>query len=229
MATALLVALLMGVPSGAGGGVLACLFRRYLGPNRKMTSSVRRQVAINVLICGVVLLLAWLALAFVFSLTLKQSFAASCWTSFSAILGLIFVAFLGSWLYGRCVRGRILLDCGPLAARGVFLLISALSVFAFFDFSVSCGIPASAGFSLAGLLFASSFGVFWLIMAFGRLQVTEHGIWQYCSLLRWNKVVALRSNPRLISSAPMGQSARPRPRRQAPRKQVRMNFLLRHP
>jgi hypothetical protein len=198
--TALLVGLFLGVPGGAGGGVLTCLFRRYLKPIReiKIPRTVWRQGATMALICGVGLLLAWLALAFVFSLTLKQSFAASLIISSSAVCALVFLAVLVQWLYGRCVRGRILLDCGPFPWRRVYLLFFALSVFAGFC-SVTSGIFALDRLSIARLAFASAPGMCCLFtgfsclfMAFGRLQVSEHGIWLYWVLLRWSKIGSYR-------------------------------------
>jgi hypothetical protein len=199
-ASALLVGLLLGVPGGAGGGVVARLFGPYLEPSRKikMSSAAGRLGAANALICGVVLLLAWLALAFVFSLTLKQSLAASLRVSSSAVCALVFLAVLVQWLHGRCVRGRILLDCGPLPARRLYLFFFALSVFAGFC-SVSSGILALDRFSIARLAFASALGMCCLFMgfcclflAFGRLEVCERGIWVYSSLLRWGKIGSYR-------------------------------------
>ena len=198
--SALLVGLFLGVPGGAGGGALACLLRPYLEPSRKikMSSAAGRLGATNALICGVVLLLAWLALAFVFSLTLQQSFAASLIVSASAVWALVFLGVLVQWLHGRRVRGRILLDCGPLPARRLFLFFFALSVFDGFC-SVSGGILALDRFSIARLAFASALGLCCLFMgfcclfmAFGRLQVCEHGIWLYSSLLRWSKIGSYR-------------------------------------
>ena len=153
----------------------------------RMTSTAWSQGATNALICGVQVLLAWLGLAFIISFALKQSFAASLKPSFLALWGLVFLAFLASWIHGRRVRGRVLLDCGPRPGRWVFVANFALFVFNGFR-TVSSGTLAPDRFSLAALAFGSSFGVFWLIMAFGRLQMSEHGIWQYSSLLRWSKV-----------------------------------------
>jgi hypothetical protein len=198
MTTALLVGLLMGAPSGAGGGVLACLLSRHLHlePNRKISSTVRRLGATNLLIIGVVLLLAWLALAFVFSLTLKQSFTASFRTSFAAILVFIPLHFLVSWLYGRCGRGRILLDCGPFPnGRQLFLSGFALyaSLFAFVGLgAVFSGATAPDLLSIAWLAFLSWSSVSCLIMASARLQLRERGIWQYCNLIRWSRIGSYR-------------------------------------
>jgi hypothetical protein len=153
----------------------------------RMTSTAWRQGAVNALICGVGVLLAWLAFAFIISLILSQSISASFRPSFLAVWGLAFLAFLGSWIYGRCVRGRILLDCGPHPKRWLFVVYLVLFVFIGFR-TASTATSAPDGFSIAGLAFASSFGVYWLIIAFGRLQVREHGIWSYWGLLRWSKV-----------------------------------------
>ena len=157
----------------------------------RMTSTAWREGVVNALICGVVVLLAWLAFAFIFSLILSQSISASFRPSFVAVWGLAFLGFLGSWIYGRCVRGRILLDCGPHPMRWLFVVNFALFLFSGFR-AVSKGTSAPDGFSLEALVFASSSGVYWLIIAFGRLQVSEHGIWQYWSLLRWSKVGSYR-------------------------------------
>lgn len=157
----------------------------------RMTSTAWRQGVGNALICGVGVLLAWLAFAFIISLILSQSVSTSFRPAFLTVWGLAFLAFIGSWIYGRYARGRILLDCGPHPKRWLFVL--NLVLFAFIGFrTASTATSAPDGFSIGGLVLASSFGVYWLIIAFGRLQVSEHGIWQYWSLLRWSKVGAYR-------------------------------------
>jgi hypothetical protein len=153
----------------------------------RMTGTAWRQGLVNALICGVGVLLAWFALAFIHSLILSQSISASFRPALLSVWGLAFLAFIGSWIYGRCMRGRILLDCGPHPKRWLFVLNLVLFVFIGYRMA-SSSTSAPDGFSLAGLVLACSFGVYWLIIAFGRLQVSEHGIWQYWSLLRWSKV-----------------------------------------
>jgi hypothetical protein len=62
--------------------------------------------------------------------------------------------------------------------------------------------PAKA-FGGDGSVFALAFSASMLIMAFGRLQVTENGIWQYWGLLPWRKVAAYRwaaDNTLLVTS-----------------------------
>ena len=43
-------------------------------------------------------------------------------------------------------------------------------------------------FDTVGILFGVTVSIYWVIMALGRLQIREHGIWQYCGLLKWNKL-----------------------------------------
>ena len=43
-------------------------------------------------------------------------------------------------------------------------------------------------FGIAGALFGLTFCVYWVIMAFGRLQIRQNGIWQFWSLLKWQKI-----------------------------------------
>jgi hypothetical protein len=59
------------------------------------------------------------------------------------------------------------------------------------------------GFGGDGSVFALAFSAYMLIMAFGRLQVTENGIWQYWWLLPWRKIAAYRwadDNTLLVTS-----------------------------
>ncbi len=165
-----------------------------------MTSNEWRQGASNALICGSGVALAWVALVVLFTLV-GQSVGRSVRLGFSVVWGVTFVSFLGRWLHSGLTRGQILLDCGPHPSRWLFVVNSLLTII----------IPVGGGFAFptegAGLLrliFALSFGSFWLILAFGRLQVTKHGIWQYWELLprgtvgsyRWTEERTLLITPR---------------------------------
>ena len=44
------------------------------------------------------------------------------------------------------------------------------------------------GLYLAWPVFCLTFAVYWAIMSRGRLQVRENGLWQYASLLCWEKI-----------------------------------------
>lgn len=139
------------------------------------------------LICAVGALLACLTLAFVMSWMVSQSLAVVTRAALWSLWGMALLAFACSWIYGRCVRGRILLDCGPHPMRWLFL--GNLVSFTFIGFrNASATTSAPDGVSLAGLLLASSLGVYWLIIAMGRLQVSVHGIWRYWSLIRWSQI-----------------------------------------
>jgi hypothetical protein len=154
-----------------------------------MTTTAWRQGAKNALICGVGVALVWLAFAVAFSIVLRQSIAQSSRIAFYAVWAVTFVGFLGAWLYGRLSRGRMLLDCGPHPTRWLFIVN-------FFLFLLIGGSGMSSstagGINTWPLAFAVTLGVFWLIIAFGRLQVTDRGIWQYWGLLPWSKVGSYR-------------------------------------
>lgn len=154
-----------------------------------MTTTAWRQGARNALICGLGVALAWLLLAILFSIILRQGVTESSRIAFSVLWAVTFLVFLGTWLYSRLSRGHILLDCGPHPNRWLF----AMS-FILFTFIGAGGAFSSTadGSSVLRLTFAVSFSIFWLIIVFGRLQVTDRGIWQYWGLLRWNKVGSYR-------------------------------------
>jgi hypothetical protein len=152
-----------------------------------MTATAWRQGAKNALICGIGVALAWVALAVLFSYVLRQSVAQSFRIAFAVVWAVTFLIFLTTWLYSRLRRGRILLDCGPHPTRWLFVVNFLLFLLV--------GTGGVFGFAADGILrltFAVSLGVFWLIIAFGRLQVTERGIWQYWGLLPWSKVGTYR-------------------------------------
>jgi hypothetical protein len=50
----------------------------------------------------------------------------------------------------------------------------------------------TALFDLGWPVIMISFVPYWLIMAGGRLQVRENGIWQYWALLRWGRIRSYR-------------------------------------
>jgi len=141
----------------------------------------------NALICGVVFLLLWLALSAAISLAPGQAIGDSAFLVFAALSGAALLGFLGTWLFSRRSGGRVLLDCGPHLMRPLFLL-NALVFLVIGLTGTSATSLCPAGWGIAGSVFAVLFGVYWLIMATGRLQVREDGIWAYWSLLRWNKV-----------------------------------------
>ncbi len=104
-----------------------------------------------------------------------------------AIFGVvIFAVFVLTLLIGREKRGAILLDCGHHPARALF----RFNAVAFAFLGLGGGFAANA-FGTPGIttaLFAITYSVYWVLMSFGRLQIVENGIWQYWSLLKWQKL-----------------------------------------
>jgi hypothetical protein len=145
----------------------------------------------NASICGVIFLSGWWLTARVTAIVFHRPLVDSYLIAYAVLWSLIFSLFLGTWLYGRNAGGGVLLDCGPHPTRVIFLIYAAL----FLGVGLVCGstvgqLPKS--FQVACPVFCISFGVYWLIMASGRLQIRRDGLWQYWALLRWEKIESCR-------------------------------------
>ena len=141
----------------------------------RMTTTAYAHGAKNALICGIGVLAFWLSIAGVISSVSVKPIRESYGTAFAILWGLIIVWFFADWIYGRQTGGQVVLDCGPHPMRKLFL-INAVN----FLFLGALGIAAP--------VFGISFALYWVIMATGRLQMRETGIWQYWGLLRWSKI-----------------------------------------
>src|SRR5215469_10418134 len=156
----------------------------------RMTATAWDRGAKNALICGAIFVGGWCLAAVLVAAVTRWSVRDAFWPAFAVLWGLLLLAFLGTWLYGLNAGGRVLLDCGPHPARLLFMLNAAL-------FLVLGGMGGFAGlawksFGITSLVFGITFGVYWVIMATGRLQVREGGLWQYWALLRWDKIECCR-------------------------------------
>jgi len=156
-----------------------------------MTATAWGRGIVNALICGSIFFACWSLIAGLISSILQKTLADSFWLAFAILWSLIFSLFLGTWLYGLNAGGRVLLDCGAHPTRVLFLINAALFVviglsggFALGSLSKSC--------ALAGPVFGICFGIYWLIMSTGRLQIRERGLWEYWGLLRWDKIESLQ-------------------------------------
>jgi hypothetical protein len=156
-----------------------------------MTPTAWRRGSVNGLICGVIFFGFWLLVAELISLITHRPRAESWWIAFAVLWGLLFLLFLGTLAYGLRTGGRVLLDCGPHPTRALFLLNAALFPIMGLTMSFSPG-TLSESIPFVGPVFGVTFGVYWLIMATGRLQIREGGLWQYWALLRWYKIESLR-------------------------------------
>ena len=152
-----------------------------------MTATALGRGATNALICGLIFLVGWLLVTKLISSVSHYSFTVSFWLAWAFLWGLTFLLFLGTWLYGLNAGGRVLLDCGPHPARVLFLINAALFL-AMGLGGTFVGSSFSKSLAIASPLLGIAFGIFWLIMASGRLQIREGGLWQYCGLLRWDKI-----------------------------------------
>jgi hypothetical protein len=104
------------------------------------------------------------------------------------LMTIVLIAMWGlmEWTNHARTRGRVILDCGPRPMRWLFIVGS-----------VFCGWVATTGsgtmgsvFPAAGYLVPALFAAFYLLMAFGRLQVVENGVWCYTGLMRWEKIAS---------------------------------------
>ena len=154
----------------------------------EMTDVAFRRGMKNALLCliGVFALVAILA-QLVTTLT-GRTWRESVAFSFAIFWVVVFVAFIVNAVVGRQRRGAVLLDCGPHPTRVLFLLNAG--IFAFLALSNFFSAEKNDLRGIAMLIFGTSFCAYWVMMALGRLQLTENGIWQYWSLLKWDKVAS---------------------------------------
>ena len=92
----------------------------------RMTPTAWGRGTANALICGFIFFACWLLVAVLISSVSHRSLSDSSWLAFAILWGLIFLLFLGTWLYGLNAGGRVLLDCGPHPTRVLFLFNAAL-------------------------------------------------------------------------------------------------------
>jgi hypothetical protein len=163
----------------------------------QMTSTAWGQGAKNALIVCIAMLVVWCVIAAAVVLIFKQPIFRSFGLSGAALCALALLIFLASWHYGRGLGGRILLDCGPHPVWWLFLLNAGLfalmglmngldSILKWID---GPDVTWETGlFGIGWPVIMIAFVPYWLIMAGGRLQVRENGIWQYWGLLRWSKI-----------------------------------------
>jgi hypothetical protein len=157
----------------------------------RMTPTAWGRGATNALIWTLILLVGWLLVAKMISSVSHKPFTESFWLAWAFLWVPIFLLFLGTWLYGLNTGGRVLLDCGPHPTRFLFLMNAVLFMAMGFGGSF-VGSSLSKSFAIVSPVLGISFGIYWLIMASGRLQIREGGLWQYWGLLRWDKIESCR-------------------------------------
>ena len=154
----------------------------------RMTSAAWRRGSKNALICLVRVVAFLGVLAFAISAIFQQTIRDSFGMAFCIFWILIFAVIVFSWLYGKNGSGSVLLECGPHPTRSLFLINAVLFLLMGAGGSFTFFANNFDKFGIAGALFGVTFSIYWVIMASGRLQIREHGIWQYWSLLKWQKI-----------------------------------------
>jgi len=128
----------------------------------------------NVLVSGLGFLAFCSVIAASITVIYRQSLSDSLDFAVKIAWGLALLAFFGTWLYDRANAGHVLLDCGRQPTLNLMLFCAGLSLI----LALMNGRP----------IFNISFAALSLIVATGRLQVRENGIWLYASLLRWHRI-----------------------------------------
>jgi hypothetical protein len=140
----------------------------------------------NAVICLIGVLGIIGIMAFGVSALTGRTFRDSAVIAFGIFWIGIFVAFVSTFLIGRRKRGEVLLDCGHHPTRALFLLNAA--IFAFLGLGGGFASNTLDSLGIASALFGITFSAYWVLLACGRLQIVENGIWQYWSLLKWQKL-----------------------------------------
>jgi hypothetical protein len=199
--TALLCAVLA-IPAGLLYGALYVALRQLWrqANTAKMAPVERRQAARIVLIYGMVVLVKWCVITAAISLIFHQPLFDSFGLALAVSAGLTLLGFLATWLYGRMAAGGVLLDCGPLRSPNQLLVVAVLFLILGVIMGLTSGMTsileliggeAPSASRLSGVVWPAILisGVpFWLVLASGRLQVREGGLWLYGNLLRWSKI-----------------------------------------
>lgn len=164
------------------------------------------QGAKKALIC-VGIVVVQLTIAAAISLATSQPMSHSFWLAWAVLWVLILLVLIGTWVYGRKAGGPILQDCGPHPRKKLYLLMALFYLLLGVTGGVT-GASVPKTFGVGGPVSEISLAVYLLIAATRRLQMREHGIWQYWSLLRWNKIgsyywasdctLMVRGNSRLV-------------------------------
>ncbi len=145
-----------------------------------MTASAWAVGSRNALVLGAALIAVLSLAAGAISFAFDQPFDVSFWYGVWVVCAAAMVVFFVTWWWGWRVAGRLILDCGPHPARRLLLVNAGI----FFVLAVT---GSFARFGAVGLPLGLLGSLFFLVLALGRLQVREHGLWAYWGLTRWAK------------------------------------------
>src|SRR4051794_39668099 len=80
----------------------------------------------NALVRAAGLLVAYVAISALVAAVTGRRYVDSVGIAFVVFSGIVLLIFIGTWLVGRNVGGRVLLDCGPYPTRGLSILCACL-------------------------------------------------------------------------------------------------------
>jgi hypothetical protein len=167
----------------------------------QMTSTAWGQGVKNASIMMTAILVVYGITTAAIVLIFEQPIFRSLGVSGGALCVLAQLVFFGTWFHGRSVAGRVLLDCGRHPTWWLFLVnavIFALTgllngmdpILKLIEGPDAASLPSWFGIGLPVMMI--SFVPYWFVMAGGRLQLREGGVWQYWGLLRWEKIASYR-------------------------------------
>jgi hypothetical protein len=156
----------------------------------KMTAEMWQIGARNALIAGLIILALLWGSTLVVSLLSDQSIAHALGTVFELFWIAVFTSFLISWIWGRSVYGKLVLDCGPGPSRTICFFAGAM-----FTISGVIHLAQSNGGPI-GYKFWFSAALFYAIAGLRRVQIRENGIWQGGNLMKWEKILSFEWNGR---------------------------------
>ncbi len=153
----------------------------------KMKSTAWEQGFWNLPICAVGVLVFHAIITVVVALVFHKSAGDAIAIAYTVLWVFFDLAFLAACIYGRATAGPVLLDCGRHPIRLLFLIAAIILLLDGVAGWIS-GRSSAAWYGVSGPVFLISFAAFFFIIATGRLQVREKGLWQYWGLLRWSKI-----------------------------------------
>jgi hypothetical protein len=160
----------------------------------RMTSTALKRGFTNAFRCGLMVVGTGLLLGGAIAVATGRERGDSLSISFALLCGLNLLIFFLTWLFGRNAGGQVLVDCGPHPAR--WLLLFEAGLFALMGAGGSLALGGSSmAPRIASAVFGLVFAMFWIVLATGRLQVKEGGLWQYTGLLPWHKVESFAWSP----------------------------------
>lgn len=156
---------------------------------RRMTRTVRRLKAKHPRIWGALwggLAVALFSLVYPALVGRFPDFHVFLMDSLGIFSGISVGVFVLNSLRARKASGSVLLDVGPHPAEGRILILIVIFVLAgaYFDLAGVWNV----GFG--GALFWMSSVIFFAVLAFGRVQIREEGIWWVHSVVKWQKLAS---------------------------------------